>query len=163
MRILVVEDDLSICRSIKEAIQNTDTDVCCMVFASEALECFMEHEYCLVIMDLQVSGMDLEMLHVMRAAKHTPILVLTDPLSPDDKANLFLAGANALIEKPVDMNVCSAQANTLIQLNEEIEERHSDYQLMTFGADFVIDLIHRQVIIEGALRKLKSLNAPFYF
>lgn len=150
MRILVIEDDLSICRSIKETMQNAEIDVCCMVFASEALDCFMKHEYCLVIMDFQVSEMDgLEMLHVMRAAKHTPILVLTDPVSSDDKANLLRAGANAIIEKPVNMNVCSAQATTLIQLNEDAEEGRGDYQIITFGADFVIDPIHRQVIISG--------------
>lgn len=146
----MIEDDLSICRSIKETMQKADADVCCMVFGSEALECFMEHEYCLVIMDFQVSGMNgLEMLHVMRAAKHTPILVLTDPLSSDEKANLLRAGANALIEKPVDMNVCSAQANTLIQLNEEAEEGRSDHQLITFGSGFVIDPIYRQIVIDG--------------
>ena len=77
----------------------------------------MEHEYCLVIIDFQVSGMDgQEMLHIMRAAKHTPILVLTDPLPSDDKAELLRAGANAIIEKPLDLNMCLAQADTLIQL-----------------------------------------------
>lgn len=100
---MIIEDDLSICRSLKENIQGTGADVCCMVFASEALDCFMEHEYCLVIIDFQVSGMDgQEMLHIMRAAKHTPILVLTDPLPSDDKAELLRAGANAIIEKPLD-------------------------------------------------------------
>lgn len=80
----------------------------------------MEHEYCLVIIDFQVSGMDgQEMLHIMRAAKHTPILVLTDPLPSDDKAELLRAGANAIIEKPLDLNMCLAQADTLIQLNTD--------------------------------------------
>ena len=75
-----------------------------MVFASEALDCFMEHEYCLVIMDLQVNGMDgLEMLHIMRTAKHTPILVLTDPLPSDEKAELLRAGANAIIENLIKL------------------------------------------------------------
>ena len=48
----------------------------------------------------------------MRAAKHTPILVLTDPLPSDDKAELLRAGANAIIEKPLDLNMCLAQADT---------------------------------------------------
>ena len=118
-----------------------------MVFASEALECFMEHEYCLVIMDLQVSGMDgLKMLHVMRTAKHTPILVLTDPLPSDDKAELLRAGANAIVEKPLNLNICLAQADTLIQLNVD---GYDNCQMLTFGTECIIDSTHRQVIIEG--------------
>ena len=118
MRILIIEDDLSICRLLKENIQGTGTDVCCMVFASEALDCFMEHEYCLVIIDFQVSGMDgQEMLHIMRAAKHTPILVLTDPLPSDDKAALLRAGAVRNINQMISSALNCAVEQRLIPSN----------------------------------------------
>ena len=155
---MIIEDDLSICRSLKENIQGTGADVCCMVFASEALDCFMEHEYCLVIIDFQVSGMDgQEMLHIMRAAKHTPILVLTDPLPSDDKAELLRAGANAIIEKPLDLNMCLAQADTLIQLNTD---GYNDCQMLTFGTECVIDSTRRQVIVDG--EQLTLTRKEFY-
>ena len=55
-RILIVEDDLSICRSMEEHLQNDSTDVCCVTTVADALDIFMTHEYCLVIIDFQVSG-----------------------------------------------------------------------------------------------------------
>ena len=123
-RILIVEDDLSICRSMEEHLQNDSTDICCVTTVADALDIFMTQEYCLVIMDLQLPETDgLEMLTTMRSAKHTPILALTSSLRPENRVALLQAGANAYLEKPVNMNVCVAQAEALMKLY--CESNHS--------------------------------------
>ena len=123
-RILIVEDDLSICCLMEEQLQNDNTDVCCVPASADALGIFMAQEYCLVIMDVQVSEADgLKMLGAMRLAKHTPILALTSNLKPENRVALLQAGANAYLEKPVNMNVCVAQAEALMKLY--CESNHS--------------------------------------
>lgn len=48
-RILIVGEDLAICSGIKVYMETGNADVCCMTSPTEALECFMNQEYCLVI------------------------------------------------------------------------------------------------------------------
>ena len=154
-RILVVENDLSICRSIKDYMQNHGADVSCIVSPIEALEQFMKQEYCIVIIDFHIPEMTcVEMLRVMRAAKNTPILVLADYLESWEKIAIFQAGANAYIEKPVDVKVCAAQAAALIRLYLESDCELKEYTSITFGAELIINPLYRQVIVDGVPIKL---------
>jgi len=66
-------------------------------------------------MDFQLPEInDLDMLHIMRKVRHTPILVITPHLNSEEKTALFQAGADAYIERSVDITVCVAQASRLI-------------------------------------------------
>lgn len=149
-RILIVEDDLSICRLMEEQLQNDRTDVFCVPASADALDIFMTQEYCLVIMDVQLSEADsLKMLNTMRAAKHTPILALTSNLKPENRVALLQAGANAYLEKPVNMNVCVAQAEALMKLYCESNHDYQKCCPLTFGAELIINPLYRQVFIDG--------------
>nr|WP_325182593.1 response regulator transcription factor [uncultured Oscillibacter sp.] len=149
-RILIVEDDLSICRLMEEQFQNDRTDVFCVPASAGVLDIFMTQEYCLVIMDVQLSEADsLKMLNAMRAAKHTPILALTSSLKPENRAALLQAGANAYLEKPVNMNVCVAQAEALMKLYCESNHDYQKCCPLKFGAELIINPLYRQVFIDG--------------
>ena len=148
-RILVIDDDLAICRSIRDAMQDDYTDVCYTMSVSEALDAFAAYNYCLIIVGLRLSETDgIEMLHIIRQAKTTPILLLTEKLTENEKVPLFHAGANAVLEKPIDMSVCVAQANSLIQLYMERTEAWT-YHPLIFGTELMIDPTHRQVTVDG--------------
>ncbi len=61
---------------------------------AEALDSFMRHRYCLVIIDPALEDMDgRELLRTMRQAKVVPILVLTGILSLEDEIELLSLGA----------------------------------------------------------------------
>ena len=163
-RILIVEDDLSICRSMEEHLQNDSTDVCCVTTVADALDIFMTQEYCLVIMDLQLPETDgLEMLTTMRSAKHTPILALTSSLRPENRVALLQAGANAYLEKPVDMSVCAAQAEALIQLYCESNRDYQKCRPLTFGTELIINPLNRQVMIDGTPIELTRTEFDLLF
>ena len=49
-KVLIIDDDLTVCRQIKYALQSITTDVYYAISVSEGLKRFMEQEYCLVIM-----------------------------------------------------------------------------------------------------------------
>lgn len=154
-RILVIENDISICRLIKDYMQNHGADVCCIGSPVEALEKFIKQEYCITMIDFHISGMScIEMLRIMRAAKNTPILVLANHLESSEKIAIFHAGANAYIEKPIDVKVCAAQSATLIQLYLESDCKLEEYHSITFGRELIINPLYRQVIIDGVPIKL---------
>ena len=148
-RILVIDDDLTVCRSIRETMQDDHTDVCYAMSVSEALDAFATYEYYLVIVDLRLSEADsIDILRIIRQAKATPILVLAEKPTEDEKVNAFRAGANAILEKPLDMSVCAAQANSLIQLHMERAKGRTHTPLI-FGTELMIDPTYRHVIIDG--------------
>lgn len=163
-QILVIESDLSIFHSIQEYMQDDTTDICGITTVADALDSFMKFEYCMVIMDLHLSEVkSLEMLRTMRAAKHTPILVLADHLEPDGKIALFHAGANAYMEKPIDVKVCAAQSEALIQLYLDSDCETKESFPLTFGTELIINPIYRQVIIDGSPVELTRTEFDLLF
>lgn len=108
-QILVVNKDLTAGQAICDSLVDDVTDVCCMTSAMEALADYMKNEYCLVILDVQPANANsMELLRTIRNTKHTPILVLTDPLNSEDTVTLYHAGADACLEKPFNIEVCAA-------------------------------------------------------
>ena len=102
-QILLIDDDLPLCRKLREALQDDTTEVRYFIDTAEALDSFMRHRYCLVIIDPELEDMDgRELLRTMRQAKAAPILVLTDTLSPEDEVAILSSGATVYAQKPID-------------------------------------------------------------
>lgn len=145
-----MDHDLAVCQAIYSGMRDEFTDVCYMTSASDALTDYMKQEYSLVILDSQLAMMnDMELLRAIRKVNHIPILVLADFLNSQDKVGLFHAGADACIDKPLNIDVCIAQANALTQryMESDIEQGYSD--VITFGTKLVICPRYRQVIADG--------------
>lgn len=163
-QIQLIVDDMSVCRSIKVCMEKDGTAVCYISSPGDALENFLKQQYCLVIMDLQLPGLDgQEIIRIMREVKRTPILVITKCLTSDEKVRLFQSGATAYIEKPVDVNVCAAQSATLIELYSTPENKRKTSCPLTFGTELVINPLYRQVIIDGMLLDLTRTEFDLLF
>ena len=155
-QILLIDDDLPLCRQLRDALQDDTTEVRYFIDTAEALDSFMRHRYCLVIMDPALEDMDgRELLRTMRQAKAVPILVLTNTLSLEDEVAILSSGATVCAQKPIDLHRCVAQSNALIpRLYMESEHPEKQYYTLTFGTDLIIDPLHRQVLSKGSLLKL---------
>lgn len=161
-KILLVEHDLTICDSIKSYMQSADIYLANSV--PDALNNFIQQEYCLVIMDFELPETDtLAMIGVMRSEKRTPILVLTSSMEPDDIVTLFQAGANACLEKPADMGVCVAQSEALMQLYCDSDKRPRKCYPITFGTELIINPLYRQVVIDGIRIDLTRTEFDLFF
>lgn len=146
----MVDKDLTMGQAICDSLLDDVTDTCCMTSAIEALADYMKNEYCLVILDIQSADTNnIELLRTIRNTKHTPILVLTDSLSPEDTITLFHAGADACLEKPVNISVCVAQAHALIQLYFDSDSRYENHSAISFGSELIISPRYRQVMVDG--------------
>ncbi len=151
-RILVIDNDLDTCRDITAHMQGEHTDVCCIASVSEALDSIMKVDYCLIILSNQLPGISgMEMLRIIRLTQRIPINVLTAPLFPNDKVALFRAGADAVIEKPFDIDMCIAQAEALIQLysNSDVDRNNIRDGQISFGTELVIVPHFRQTFVDG--------------
>jgi len=136
-------------------MQDNLTDVCCMTSAVEALASYLKNDYCLIILDTQLSDINsMELLRTIRNTKHTPILTLTESLSIEDKTSLIRAGADACIEKPVNLDICVAQANSLIQLYIAADINYGEHNPVIHGEELIISPRYRRVTVEGTTLEL---------
>ena len=153
-KVLIIDDDLTVCRQIKYALQSITTDVYYAISVSEGLKRFMEQEYCLVIMDVVLSEADgQELLKIMRRTKTTPILVLSSKPGREAKLSTYQAGAHAYLEKPYELEECLAQAESLMDLYVNLKAPKSRCYTLAFGMDLMIDPDRRTVMLDG-----KELN-----
>lgn len=57
-KVLIIDDDLDICREIKYALQSETTDAFYALSATDGLLQFTKNQFCLIIMDIQLSEID---------------------------------------------------------------------------------------------------------
>ena len=160
----MISDDPPLCRLISEYMGNDNIEVHCVSSAAEALDDILDHESHLVTVDFQLPGIDgFEMLHMIQETIHAPILAITPCLSSNEKVALFHAGANAYIEKPVDISVCAAQLATLMKLHSDSSENPKDYAPLVFGTELIISPRYRLVIIDGKPLELTRTEFDLIF
>lgn len=121
-----------------------------MTSAVEALASYMVEDYCLVILDIHPFDENwTEILRMMRSIKRTPILTLIPPLVKEEKIALFHAGADVCLDKTTDIEICAAQADTLIQSYLEANTVRENNGLIAYGTELLINSRYRQVIVDG--------------
>lgn len=133
-------------------MQNDSTDVNYAMSVRETLNALSSSEYCLVIIGIQsFVKQDAEVVHLIRETNPLPIMAIVPKLSVQEKVLLFHAGANACLEQSADINICIAQANSLIQLYLDAKKVDCQEHPLAFGTELIINPIYRHVIINGEL------------
>lgn len=103
LNVLLVEDQLSIAQNIAQYMEAKGHVFDFATNGKQGLELALEEPYDLVILDLNLPGMDgLEICQQLRekSARHIPILMLTARDSIDDKVTGFGVGADDYLTKP---------------------------------------------------------------
>ena len=100
--ILVVDDDRQVLQMIKHILQISGMQVQCATSGDEALHLLGQAEYCLMITDLNMPGMDGFALarKVSAIAPHIGLILCTADISPDVTLEAEAAGIQAVLAKP---------------------------------------------------------------
>ena len=162
--VLIIDDDLTVCREIKYSLQNETTDVYYALSAQEGFEQFAKYKFCLVIMDVSLSETDgVYLLKSMREVKPIPILVLSASSGSKEKISALQAGANAYLKKPYELEECLAHAQSLIRLYSELQPIESHHYTLVFGMDLMIDPSRHQATLKGKLLDLTRKEFALLF
>lgn len=115
MRLLLVEDDLMLGKSLQQALQGQQYIVDWVQTGIGALSALQAEHFDLAVMDLGLPGLDgLRVIEEVRAQKMPlPILVLTARDSVQDKIRGLDAGADDYLLKPFDLNELYARLRAL--------------------------------------------------
>ena len=90
----------------------------------------------------------------------TPIMVMYDELSVEEKVMLYQAGASVLLKKSTTIEICAAQALALIRLKNDDGIRQKSYPLI-FGTELMIDPSCRIVKVDGKVMDLTRKNCRY--
>jgi two-component system response regulator MprA len=140
VRILVVDDDLAVCRSIDRALRLEGYEVDTVSSGGEALEAVASTSPDALVLDLQLP--DIDGLAVCRrireAGDDTPILMLTARHGIDDRVQGLDAGADDYLVKPFALEELLARLRALLRRRFEGEGG-----VLRFG-ELTLDLASRE-------------------
>lgn len=115
MRLLVVEDEAALCESIAEGLRLDGYEVDTCQDGLEALELCDVEPYDLILLDLNLPGLDgMEVLRHLRASNvQTGVLILSARGQLQDKVSGLDAGANDYLTKPFHFEELEARVRSL--------------------------------------------------
>jgi len=115
VRLLVVEDEKALCESIAKGLRLDGYEVDTVFDGEEAMDIISTDSYDLIILDLNLPGMDgLDILKNMRASDNeTNVLILSARGGLNDKIEGLDSGANDYLCKPFHFEELEARVRSL--------------------------------------------------
>jgi two-component system cell cycle response regulator CtrA len=145
MRILLVEDDASLAKSIELMLKAEGFIVDTTEFGEDGLEIGKIYDYDIIILDLMLPDIDgYEVLRRLRAARvTTPILILSGLSELDHKLKGLGFGADDYLTKPFDRRELVARIQAIIRRSKG----HAHSVIRT--GKLVVNLEARTVEVDG--------------
>ena len=107
MRLLIVEDEKQICDAVAKSLYDAGYEVDTCYDGEEALEYILTENYDLIVLDLNLPGMDgMELCRRLRhnhATADTPIIMLTAKDDQTTELKSISCGADVFIPKPFNL------------------------------------------------------------
>ena len=150
MRLLIVEDEKQICDAVAKSLYDAGYEVDTCYDGEEALECILTENYDLVVLDLNLPGMDgLDLLRAVRAEQpELRVLILSARAGLSDRITGLDLGADDYLTKPFRIPELRARVNAHIR--REQRERHSSLNFERIR----IDLSAKTVQVDGEIISL---------
>jgi two-component system cell cycle response regulator DivK len=105
--ILIVEDNEKNLKLVRDVLQVKGYETLEAVTAEEGLKIARERKPALILMDIQLPGMNgIEAMKALRAAPATasiPVIAITASVMLQDRQQIMSAGFDGFIEKPINL------------------------------------------------------------
>jgi len=133
-RILVVDDELTIRKSIQKRLEREGYDVTSTDNAKDALQLFQENSFDTVISDIRMEEMDgLELLKRLQSQhRDIPVIMVTGAPSLDTAQESITFGAYDYITKPIEREILINTVKRAVEkkrLNDQIKEYQRNLEL----------------------------------
>lgn len=145
MKILIVEDEVNLCNTIAEGFRLDGYEVDTCYNGKDAWEIISCETYDLVILDLNLPGMDgMEVLRNIRMEDNqTNIIILSARGQIQDRVDGLDAGANDYICKPFHFEELEARVRSLTR------RKFVQYDIIVECGEIKLDTKSRKVYIAG--------------
>lgn len=115
MHLLVIEDERALCDTIVRSLRRLAYSVDCCYNGEEALDLLHTEQYDLIVLDLNLPGLDgMSVLRTLRQTdRETRVLILSARSEVSDKVEGLDAGANDYLAKPFHLAELEARIRSL--------------------------------------------------
>ena len=150
-RILAVDDEPSIRRSLQVHLEGKGYGVLMAPNGEEAMKVFSQHAPDVVIADLILPGMDgIELTRQIRQASTVPIIVLSAIGEERKKIEALERGADDYVTKPFNMDELVARVRALLRRAANSQETEPILR----SGDLSVNFERRQVMVNGETVRL---------
>ncbi|WP_341704877.1 response regulator transcription factor CtrA [Ferrovibrio sp.] len=145
MRVLLIEDDAAMAKSIEMMLGQEGFNVYRTEYGEEGLDLGKLYDYDIIVLDLNLPDMHgYDVLKKLRAAKvDTPILILSGMGEPDKKVKGLGFGADDYLTKPFNKDELVARINAIVRR----AKGHSQSVIQT--GKLTVNLDAKSVEVEG--------------
>jgi two-component system, cell cycle response regulator CtrA len=145
MRVLVVEDDSAIARSVELILKSESFNVYATEFGEQGVDLGKHYFYDIILLDLSLPDMSgFEVLRSLRASKvKTPILILSGIASIENKVKGLGFGADDYMTKPFHKSELLARVHAIVRRSQN----HSQSVVQT--GDLIVNLDAKTVEVQG--------------
>ncbi|HNG89037.1 MAG TPA: response regulator transcription factor [Saprospiraceae bacterium] len=147
MKILLVEDEIKLLRSLRKGLEEHGVEVDEATDGISAQQMCERHEYAVIVSDVLMpgqSGLDL-LQYLRRRGDQTPVILLTALSQTDDKVLGFEAGADDYLAKPFEFRELLLRTRALARRNAP----HASPQPVLRFADLEMNLDSKDVSRAG--------------
>src|SRR5579864_2427011 len=155
MRVLIAEDDEALAKFVRKGLEGENYSVDVFADGEQARSAATEHEYDLVILDLNLPTIDgVSVLRYLRLKKPSlPVLVLTQRSRVEDRVQCLDTGADDYLGKPFSFTELSARIRALLRRS------HLPSESVLVVADLKLDRVERRV--ERAGKRIELTTKEF--
>lgn len=160
-RILVVEDNLLNQEIILSLLESMEATALCVSSGAEAIAIIQQQPFDLVLMDIQLPGMDgVETTARIRAlpeGKHLPIIAVTANALPGDKESYLAAGMDDYLSKPIEprqLHRILAQWGNVCRVADDLVPESSSFEFLHNGGIDTARALHNLMNNEALYRRL---------
>jgi DNA-binding response OmpR family regulator len=157
-RVLVVDDDVELCRLIREYVASEPWDVECVHDGARALERALGGEHRLIVLDVMLPGLSgLDVLRRLREKQRTPVLMLTARGEDVDRIVGLELGADDYLPKPFNPRELVARVRAILRRSDGTLDTGGDAGPLTLG-DLRLYPWQRDVTREGVSLELTAVE-----
>lgn len=129
MRILIVEDDEVLGEALSQRMRKQGQGVDLATSGTDANNILQHQEYDLVILDLNLPGLNGDKVLEKLRNRHsqTPVLILTARNQIEDRIQLLDLGADDYLSKPFDFGELEARCRALLRRNQGQAQDNIEY------------------------------------
>ena len=154
-KVLIIEDEKNLARFIELELQYEGFEVTPCYDGREGLDKALNEEWDVILLDLMLPGLSgMEVCRRVRAAKQTPIIMLTARDSVMDKVSGLDSGADDYLSKPFAIEELLARIRALIRRSLPKETSQTQESNKITYKDIVLDEDARTVHRAGELIEL---------
>lgn len=157
-RVLIVDDDLKLCRLLREYLEPMGYEVATAHTGTSGLELALREKFSAVILDVMLPGMDgLDVLRNLRTKSSVPVLMLTGRGEEPDRIVGLELGADDYLPKTFSTRELLARLRAVIRrslMSAQIEQPSAQLQI----GDLQIDPGARTALLDSVPLQLTAVE-----